>query len=190
MDTLIEFQKDKIPEKTNIKCFHCCHDFDTQPLPMPFLYIKGVFHVKYNFCSWECMKTFNNEINSSTSPQTFSLISLFQRNVFNVSTKEFAPSKYTLKCFGGHLTIDEFRNTNNKSYKILEYPYVVSNPKIEQKNNFSWIQKSSAEKQYDNFNRSTATESSTVKLKRNKETKTTKTLENVMGLMRMSDTKS
>ena len=61
---------------------------------------------------------------------------------------------------------------------------------IEQKDNFSWIKKSSAVNQYDNFDRSTATETSTVKLKRNKETKTTKTLENVMGLMRMSDAKS
>lgn len=190
MDKLQKFDKDNFPAKTNIFCFHCCHVFDTQPLPMPFLYINGVFHVKYIFCSWECMKTFNNESNDTNSSHIFTLISLFQKHVFNTSNTQFAPSRYTLQCFGGPLSIDEFRKNKNSTYKILDYPFVVSNPAIEQTDNFSWIQKSSALKQHENFDRSTASEISTVKLKRQKEQKNTKTLESVMGLMRVTDTKS
>jgi len=189
MNILEEFDKDNLPKTTNILCFHCCHSFSTQPLPMPFLYKNNIFYVKYNFCSWECMKTFNNESNNTNSFQIFTLITLFQKHVFDCNIKAFAPSKYTLKCFGGDLSIEDFRRKTITNYKILDYPFITCNPKIEQTDNFSWIKKSSAAKKYNDFDRSTATEATTIKLKRQKEQKNTNTLESVMGLMRMNDSK-
>lgn len=47
---------------------------------------------------------------------------------------EKAPPRCTLKMFGGHLTIDEFRNSSKerKIYRMIEYPMYVSRDYVEE----------------------------------------------------------
>ena len=47
---------------------------------------------------------------------------------------EKAPPRCTLKMFGGHLTIEEFRNSTKerKVYKMVEYPMYVSRDYVEE----------------------------------------------------------
>ena len=111
---LQEFNQNEYPKKTHVLCYHCCHKFSTQPISLPYKYENYKFFVKYVFCSWECMKTYNSDMNNSNSCYIYSLI---QKLYFEIHKKikyiNFAPPKSVLKDFGGTMTINEFRQNNN-----------------------------------------------------------------------------
>jgi len=190
MNVLKEFNSDKYPTKTKAACFNCCHSFTTKPLPLPFEKKYDTFHVKYNFCSWECMKTYNNESNTSDKEYIFTLIQSFYKILNNGKCCNigFAPNKYVLKLFGGTMSIVDFRKQNiNTSHILFETPLIINNPIIEKIDNFAWINKDEAKLTMDNFDKSklTANINDSVKLKRNKTSKSdTNTLEISMGLFR------
>ena len=186
MLVLNKFNNASFDKKTNVHCFYCCHSFNTQPLSMPFQYINKQFYVKYCFCSWECMKSFNNESNETNTAHIFSLISLFYTHITGkFNSINFAPCKYKLEMFGGDMSINEFRNIKNKErYILANTPIILSNPLIEKVENFSWINKTSAVESFEKFDRDTATSSNKIKLKRSTQTSSKNTLENVMGLIR------
>lgn len=123
-------QFDNWMEKTNIKCWWCCHNFDTIPLGMPVYYNHKIkkFSVRGIFCSFSCMLSYSNNT-SGITPKKYLINYLYKKltGVLGINFKE-APSKYILKEFGGLLSIDEFRklSTENKSYKMIEYPMYIS----------------------------------------------------------------
>lgn len=123
-------QFDNWVEKTNIKCWWCCHNFDTVPLGMPVYYNHKIkkFSVRGIFCSFSCMLSYSNNT-TGIVPKKYLINYLYKKltGVFGINFKE-APSKYTLKEFGGLLSIEEFRklSTENKSYKMIEYPMYIS----------------------------------------------------------------
>ena len=182
---LSDFNKESYPNKTNVLCYHCCHKFTTQPVSMPFLHEKNRFYVKYVFCGWECMKTYNSVINSSTMNNNFSLIQkMYTEITGKTDSISFAPHKCMLKDFGGNMTIKEFRNGNkNISYNLIEFPITVENPCVEKLDNFSWIKEDSAKDSYKNH--TVTSKFSDTKLARPKSSKKTSTLENSMGLHRV-----
>jgi hypothetical protein len=123
-------QFDNWVEKTNVKCWWCCHNFDTVPLGMPVYYNHKIkkFSVRGVFCSFSCMLSYSNNT-TGIIPKKYLINYLYKKltGVFGINFKE-APSKYTLKEFGGLLSIDDFRklSTENKSYKMIEYPMYIS----------------------------------------------------------------
>ena len=123
-------QFDNWVEKTNVKCWWCCHNFDTVPLGMPVYYNHKIkkFSVRGIFCSFSCMLSYSNNT-TGIIPKKYLINYLYKKltGVFGINFKE-APSKYTLKEFGGLLSIDDFRklSTENKSYKMIEYPMYIS----------------------------------------------------------------
>lgn len=128
-------------EKTNIKCWWCCHSFDTPPLSMPIKYHDETkkFLVKGCFCSIGCLLTYHksNLRSLSKTPHSYSLIKymytkLYGKSIFDKLTQ--APPRESLIDFGGTLTIDEFRNASNngKMYKLIEYPMIVVRDFIEE----------------------------------------------------------
>ena len=123
-------QFDNWVEKTNVKCWWCCHNFDTVPLGMPVYYNHKIkkFSVRGVFCSFSCMLSYSNNT-TGIIPKKYLINYLYKKltGVFGINFKE-APSKYTLKEFGGLLSIEEFRklSTENKSYKMIEYPMYIS----------------------------------------------------------------
>ena len=181
---LKEFKKEDYPKKTNILCYHCCYKFKSQPISLPFLYENGKFYVKYVFCSWECMKAYNSEMNSTNSSYIYSLIQLLYKQIESkVASINFAPPKCLLKDFGGHMTIDEFRKDNKSvHYNIIEYPIEIRNPKVEKVDNYSWINEESAKNNYNKNDNAAA-----VTLKRPVTVAKKKTsLEDAMGLLRVT----
>lgn len=116
------------PASTSTWCWHCCHPFDTPPLPLPIRYDdrRDEFHVMGNFCSWACMKTFNSESTSYMKTVISTIITLFHKRCTGVLCGiPAAPPRISLRAFGGHLSIAEFRGTRHVERCVLPPRMVV-----------------------------------------------------------------
>jgi hypothetical protein len=115
VDLLQEFQKKshmcEWPQNTSISCYWCCHQFATVPYGIPIKYHHGKFYVYGCFCSLECAAShnFNSHESSDEVWERYNLINLLSRQLNYKPVVKFAPSKLSLKIFGGHLSIEEFR---------------------------------------------------------------------------------
>lgn len=120
----IDWSKDW-PEKTSILCWHCCHSFDTRPIPFPVSYDRNrnAFQVVGVFCGWACVKAFNRDCRPiATQSIDAMIISLFHKRCTGKIEKITpAPPKIVLEAFGGHLSIDEYRaaSRDGVTYEIL-----------------------------------------------------------------------
>jgi hypothetical protein len=105
----------KIPEKTDIACFWCAHDFTNQPCVIPEREVHGVYMIYGNFCCPECALSYL--LNETIDPHVrWERIALLHR-IYDREGKGRmfpAPSRESLKLFGGPLTIESFRATINK----------------------------------------------------------------------------
>jgi hypothetical protein len=109
------------PSTTSLHCWNCAHSFETVPLPLPLKYDPKtrVFYVTGVFCTWGCAKKYNIDRDSVSKYQSTTLLSLLRHRVIGMSAggagdNEYgivaAPSRARLKCFGGSMTIAEFRS--------------------------------------------------------------------------------
>lgn len=120
--------------KTGISCYWCCHSFDTRPVFMPTRFDGKIFHVKGIFCSFECCFSY------MLGNTKYSLNTHLLKYMFNLTTKtkffresiKKAPPRESLKMFGGHMTISEFRN-GNSDYRIYHCPMTYIPDIIEKK---------------------------------------------------------
>ena len=99
---------------SNIKCYNCHHNFKNEPyfLPISYCVLTKRFKITGNFCSPNCVKryamTYHNNI--------VSLISFMYKELFGYTyIIKTAPPFQTLKEYGGHLSIEEYRNSFNKN---------------------------------------------------------------------------
>ncbi len=91
-------------------CWWCCHPFNTEPLSFPNKYDNRTekFSTSGTFCSWNCMKAYNLE--KQNNGKTTMNIMMMRKKMYNsVGRIMPAPSRYSLKVFGGTMTIEEFR---------------------------------------------------------------------------------
>jgi len=103
-------------------CWWCCHPFEGEPLHLPHKYddMRKKFETMGNFCSWECMKTFNLDHNKNRCGIIACNIVMLTKAMYgNVRSIKCAPSRYSLKEFGGTLTIEEFRSYSNTSTRVI-----------------------------------------------------------------------
>lgn len=103
------------PANTSTCCWHCTYPFETAPVCVPNAYDdrRTVFYVAGTFCTWGCAYTFNLERDYSGRAITAMHLSELRRKILKTSSLcgiVPAPSRTTLKRFGGTLTIDEFRH--------------------------------------------------------------------------------
>ena len=122
----------------------CCHPFSGPPVAIPRWQTKGDFYVSGNYCSYSCASShlFNTiSLDTNDKWEQYSLLHLLRKTILNIDITEkipLAPPRDTLRIFGGHLSIKEFRNqTKNtheyyKVFKILHPPLVAMVPKIEE----------------------------------------------------------
>jgi len=121
---LISINKNKlnICEKTNIACWWCTYNFDTQPLFMPDHYKNGFYHVFGNFCSFACMISYNEDMDDYRRSVRSALIKqlycdLFQCDEMNIKA---AGPREILEKFGGIMTINKFRDPMTVSSKVIK----------------------------------------------------------------------
>lgn len=100
------------PSNTNICCHWCCHTFSNAPFGIPTKYVGNKYHVIGCFCSLECAAAFNFSVKGSCEEiwSNYSLINQLSRDLGHKPHVKPAPNRLVLKMFGGHLSIDDFRN--------------------------------------------------------------------------------
>lgn len=121
--------------RTNICCWHCCHNFKETPVGIPISYENDIFNVKGVFCSFNCASTynFNDRLSENEIQERESLLHLMYRKTHNTKKVDIkkAPPKECLKMFGGLLEISEFRE-NTMIYDLVFPPALCIIPQLEE----------------------------------------------------------
>jgi hypothetical protein len=130
-------KRNEWPHSTSIHCFWCCHPFTGVPCTLPFRKIDKTYHVFGNFCTPECAASYNFNKYDDKSSEKYSLLNQLYRKIYNNPDYivKLAPPQLSLRLFGGHLSIDEFRNYNKNNNKILMLnmpPLISIIPQIEE----------------------------------------------------------
>ena len=116
-------------------CWWCCHEIEGTPLHLPHKYdeLRNKFSTLGLFCSWSCMKTYNIfSMPSHSMGITCGNIVMMRKKLYGiVGNIKSAPNRYHLKQFGGHMTIEEFREGATRddgaastNVEIVEKPVV------------------------------------------------------------------
>lgn len=172
------------PQRTTQHCHYCCHPFDSVPLPLPIKHDaqKDVFYVRGVFCSWGCMKAYNNRHTGYLSGVVSNNITLLKKRLTGkLEPIKSAPPREMLACFGGKLSIDEFRSvSSSKTYYILPQNLIMSPPNLVEHEEKQYKHKEAPKDlNFDGVN----TKNEVLRLKRTKPTTNNKnTLEKAMGI--------
>ena len=131
------------PLNTSVACYWCCHTFKNQPVGIPIKYnsIKDEFELFGCFCSIECASAYNFKTNQNIDDiwEKNALLNLLNKKINKESTIiKPAPDRLTLKMFGGHFTIEEFRKytSGNKLVNVSFPPMVSVIQQIEELNDY------------------------------------------------------
>lgn len=97
--------------RTDVYCYNCCHPFYNKPFTLPVDFEPSLRRYKVfgNFCSPNCAKRF--AMDDKILCNKVHILSHMCREMYDASyIIKPAPSKFLLRCFGGKLSIEEFRN--------------------------------------------------------------------------------
>lgn len=100
------------PNRTSQWCRHCCHSFETTPIPIPVAYDRNTKHfaIYGNYCSFACASAWLREHNFPDVAYQRSLLAQMASQVFDYGDPIFsAPPLERLDVFGGDLSIEQFR---------------------------------------------------------------------------------
>jgi hypothetical protein len=125
------------PAATEYACWHCCHPFDSVPIPIPKAKRLSendsisVYTVYGIFCSCNCAVAYILERNMYDQQQLLlrfknMMTAVFQFNTDDVFSLEPAPPRIFLTMFGGHMSIDEFRRASLTTRTALLMPPFIS----------------------------------------------------------------
>jgi len=106
----------KLPDKTDICCFWCCHYFSTPPFAIPSHILDEIWYMYGNFCSAECATSylFKERIDSHVQWERYALLnSLYSDDAElppgSPSGIRPSPPREVLRMFGGSMDIAEYR---------------------------------------------------------------------------------
>jgi len=106
----------KLPEKTDVFCFWCCHAFDNMPCVIPSDIKEGIWNVYGNFCSPECgvAYLFQERLDSNVQWERYAMLNSLYRKDIEIQNGaatgiRSAPKREVLRIFGGSIDIREFR---------------------------------------------------------------------------------
>jgi len=124
----IKYHKDiytteKELSRTDIYCYNCCHPFYNKPFVLPIDHdpILKRYKVFGNFCSPNCAKRYG--LDDKHLCNKLHILSQMCREMYDASyTIKPAPSKFLLRCFGGTLSIEEYRNNFKDDVKYAVKP--------------------------------------------------------------------
>ena len=106
----------RLPEKTEIACFWCCHSFQSQPFAIPSHILDETWYMYGNFCSPECCTAylFKERIDNHAQWERYALLNSLYAEDAEVPAGSSrgirpAPPREVLRLFGGSMDISEFR---------------------------------------------------------------------------------
>ena len=100
-----------LPTSTDIACFWDCHPFRGNPFVIPTIFDEGFWNVYGNFCSPECAAAylFQEHLDLHVRWERFALLNQLYPLTDSYQKIHLAPSRMTLRQFGGTLDITQFR---------------------------------------------------------------------------------
>eukprot|EP00899_Mesostigma_viride_P001753 jgi/Mesvir1/11579/Mv04341-RA.1 len=131
---LVDTRTGTWPNKTDVACWWCCHNFDTVPCPLPVSYnAKRKFVVKGCFCSFNCAKAYNSREGGSNKDVINHLLFSMTQKLWYAMRKGVpfpgvvaAPPRTCLKMFGGYMDIDTFRaESAARVHMVKEPPFML-----------------------------------------------------------------
>lgn len=102
-------------------CWWCCHTFEGESIGFPYKYDDKLdrFTTFGRFCSFPCVKAFNLDCDSATKGINATWIFMMKKRATrSMSPIRCAPKRWSLREFGGSLTIDEFRRLDCDSVRV------------------------------------------------------------------------
>ena len=98
------------PESTDLLCWHCCHAFDTTPVPGVCASDdkRAIVKVCGVFCTWSCSKAWM--LRQGLHRHVSTLRQIYRAAGGQDTTIQPAPPREALCAFGGNIGIDEFRS--------------------------------------------------------------------------------
>ena len=128
--------------KTETACFYCTECFDSVPVGIPVRYVRGKFHCRDVFCSFNCAAAY---IFSGLDMkyhfkkwEYYSLLCMLATMVEgeekSLKKVKLAENRNLLKKFGGPLSIEKFReqfNILDSKYSLLYPPMACMYPQAE-----------------------------------------------------------
>jgi hypothetical protein len=125
-----------IKTNDNTRCWWCKNNFNTISIQLPENYIEGTFFCIGNFCSYNCAKSYNLDLNDVLTYKRNSLLNfLYYLTYSEYKNIISAPHWLSLEEYGGFLSIDNFRKNfifNNKEFLLLHPPIVSRQFQIEE----------------------------------------------------------
>ena len=120
----------------NTKCWWCKYSFDTIHVQLPENYYNNTFYCMGHFCSYNCCKSYNLDMNDNLIYKRESLLNLLYYMTYSVYA-DIKPSPHwiTLEDFGGILTIAQFRENNiinTQDFLVLHPPLITRQMQIEE----------------------------------------------------------
>lgn len=173
----------------NTKCWWCRNTFNSPSVQLPEDYYNNTFFCVGNFCSFNCMKSYNLDLNDSLSWKRESLMNLLYYQTYSeYKNINPAPHWMTLEEYGGNLTIEQFRENflvNNKEYLVLHPPLISRQMQIEESYKMSKLK----EVPIDKVNKIYSEIDSEYAIKRSKPVNSNQlNLETTMGLVKKKKT--
>jgi hypothetical protein len=122
------------PNGTNVHCYWCCHKFGGTPVGLPVKLAEHPssayqFHVVGCFCSLACAAAYNFSGKESVDEcmNRHTLINLLSHSLGLGQNVRAAPERSALTMFGGHLSIEEFREfTASGRYIMVNSPPMIA----------------------------------------------------------------
>lgn len=121
----------RVPEKTDIACFWCTHEFDNKPCFLPTKEESGVYHIYGNFCTPQCALSYllEEHLDSHVRWERMALLHRMYRPQGKPGCRLYpSPPRDSLKKFGGVYTYEQFRRvvSDNKVRVDIQIPPMVS----------------------------------------------------------------
>ena len=103
-----------VEDLEGLVCWWCVHPLPQKPcIHLPVRYDDKLdrFTTTGNFCSWQCAKAYAIDMSIAKSGEIQSILALMRLKAFGKFVPLWAaPKRQFLKCFGGTMTIEEFRS--------------------------------------------------------------------------------
>ena len=172
-------------------CWWCTLKITDEVCSLPYDYDdrRRKFNMIGQFCSWECVKSYNLHENKHKFGQIQNNITLYRTKKYGKKfmSLKCAPSRYTLKKFGGTFTEEEFRSNFSARPPVITTPeteFFLHNVVIREDDTYSAkTSKTKAQRMQDI--KSSTSKADTLKLKRPTPVKRNdNNIENALNLIR------
>jgi hypothetical protein len=122
-----------IPEKTDIACWWCGHNFDDVQCVLPENVYNDTWYVSGNYCCIECADADNFARNDSSVWNRHSLL----KQLYNLENIVPTPDKKIFDKYGGPKKYEDFKKNSHKcdkAYRLIMPPMASIIPLVEETN--------------------------------------------------------